>query len=741
MRNVAQDSKLKTSTTLKPFKYILSIFLAAAMSGCVYDDFADFDGEGEEPSSPTYKGKLYVDFNISTTDGKALVPATVSRATDPGDGFFEDGTDDFEQKLGTNGNFVLLFRPENDTFFAMTPLSLKNEEEDELEIEHSYTAILNPDDFGFEISEEELLRNMNGYYDENPGVVPRLLANCVILLNAMDCYSTFMGWAEKQDHKLKDVIDYIWTDKENPFRIGRDNVQGTGFFTMSNSVYMDREGKLQQAVPITVRSVYETANPASKAAAIAATVYVERMSAKVTLDVMDLDDEVSRGVTESDTEYVLDDDGFIYFTTKNNEVAYCLGFEKNNVSGEYEPVNVSRKWRVKFTGWNINGLQQQSYLFKKINTGGYGFFNGWNDPSNFRTYWCEDPDYDGGFYPWQFRAAVNISNDPYDSVEGKTVTNTLRNYSYEEIAANGFDGEARYFPEHTFNPETHKDAQYDDRANTTVGTHLIVTAELQTDLDTGGDYRSNDIYRDRNGVFYRDKRDCLWALLRAFNHELEAQTIMEFMWYDWSKRTAIDNSNKRFAFPHKSKYYLYIDDEPLTYEYVHDKSRLPDNVLESYFIPATVKDGDGKVMIWIPGINVRDVNGNYISVYDKIEVNTNFTTGQIEYHFGNAIDYSKGSNLENTIKSIFYEWTGAIDHFKDGKMYYYAPAMIKEKICGIVRNNWYKFRLNDLRRIGTSVDNPYDPIVPNKVYTRDQLNITVDLLEWHSEEVMWDIIN
>ena len=107
---------------------------------------------------------------------------------------------------------------------------------------------------------------------------------------------------------------------------------------------------------------------------------------------------------------------------------------------------------------------------------------------------------------------------------------------------------------------------------------------------------------------------------------------------------------------------------------------------------------------------------------------------------GNMVTYK---DYRNIVKSLLYEWLGALDHFSDGKMYYSAPVLHngagkseKERNkyvlgdYGVVRNNWYKFNLSTITGMGTSVDNPGDPIVPNRVDINDVINVKISILDW-----------
>ena len=98
---------------------------------------------------------------------------------------------------------------------------------------------------------------------------------------------------------------------------------------------------------------------------------------------------------------------------------------------------------------------------------------------------------------------------------------------------------------------------------------------------------------------------------------------------------------------------------------------------------------------------------------------------------------------DNDIKSLLYEWIGAVDHFSDGKMYYAVPIMhnaVKHKDdanqktlgdYGVVRNHFYTFELNNVNGIGIPVDDPDEPIVPDHSNINDVINMKIYMLPWH----------
>ncbi len=102
-------------------------------------------------------------------------------------------------------------------------------------------------------------------------------------------------------------------------------------------------------------------------------IYVERLAAKVTLNVDDLSN-----YDEKTGLYT------IYYTDYNG--------------GDPEET----EFYVKLEGWTLNGIAKESWMVKNIDsdwsfTGlSWGACNSWNDPTNFRSYWGMSPNYGEG---------------------------------------------------------------------------------------------------------------------------------------------------------------------------------------------------------------------------------------------------------------------------------------------------------------------------------------------------------
>lgn len=500
---------------------------------------------------------------------------------------------------------------------------------------------------------------------------------CMLVANGQKVYDRLDQLTGKAD----DVINQIW-EESDPKKIGFND---EGLFTMSSSVYSGTEYKGLVTIPTDI--IQYEGEPEDDTKVLH--VHVERMVAKASF-------KLQSGLSNT-------------FAKDNFKIDYC---ERFVADGEDMAPDVNKHaYRVVLTGWNMNAFEKGSYIFKNLPNGNY--FTGWDDAANFRSYWAIDPWYSRTSYAWQYRKAVDNSLKYYSGG-----TTPLRNYSFDELNDGTF-GKYVYFPENTYDANALGDL--DGRTNVIAGSHLIVCAELESDLD--GSFKKNDVYRDRKNIFYSSAKDCFWALIRDFDYAMKSQIQLRFQHYDWTSTSGSDGE-RLTALVTGGNYSLYHNGNKVTYDYIMS---LPENTI--LFIDATIKDGDGQVFPWLEGMTIRDESGNtpaiYTSYKDGVDSNGN--------PFDNRGNYLRTTDT-NDIKSLILEWAGAADHFKDGKMYYAAPLRLIDGVYGAVRNAWYRYTLEDVTGLGTSVDNPTEPIIPNETGTLGTLTMKVEILDWHELE-------
>lgn len=620
---------------------VLAALCLGGMASCVYDTYEDLQGH-KEALKP---GKYYValDFENVASNG--------SRAT------LVDGDEtENEHTIGADGNFILFF-DESQTLTEVVELRAVDNHANEDNIETRYIAII--------------------YVDADYEQPTYAMA----LLNA-ERYAAYLRNGELNGLTASEIMSQRWDDAEDPTRIGRDS---NGYFTMSNAVYKNADGKWIDLVELPEDAIQIVDEPVDEEKIVK--IRVERMVAKSSL--------------EFTGDKLIRDGDNIWYENEKDQMLF-KGFDTDGIHEYFSKVN----WRVKVTGWGLNALETSSYLFRKVNSNG-DYFDGWMDPANYRVYWSEDPHYTRyeATYPWQTLRAVNNKDVPYYLNH----PNVLLNFSYNQfVNAHNFDKNL-YVPENTYDfKDDYIANNLDDRTDYLAGTHLILTAELETDLGGGTDYKANTVFRDRTRILYENARDCFRALTTSFNYALASQENMKFTYYNWDDDSDDRRGKYYYASSHGSKFALYLNGSLL------NTTNPPQ--LASYYQPAYVQNGDGKILTYVPGLSIENTTtGEKIRVYDE-----------------NGVDVTATMDHNNIVKSLLLEWVGPVDHFVDGKMYYFAPLNITKGRAGTVRNGWYQFVLSGINTIGTSVSLPDNPIVPNKVYIDQQMiDIEVQILPWH----------
>lgn len=636
---------------------------------------------------------------------------------------YEENGTHAEHVIGTYGNRIIFFyKDKNDNtekLFGVYGLSALRKDDDDHKDNSEGSGYEGTEDF----HEAEYTRIV--YFYARNGVLP---SSCLVVLNASDEICDQLGEHPFGANK-ENILDEIWSRK-NPRNIGFSDETHT-YFTMTNSIYI-ANGAQQDVVGIDIdKHIHKTIPNALKNPI---TVHVERMVAKFSMEEEEHPDHIYKiKSTEEKPIRILLFNGY-----DDSEIAP----DDANDPGILLTEDIIEQCQVRVTGWGINALETQSNLFKNISGTSS---TQWND--NYRYHWSVDPHYDYDKdnqpwgYPWQYRSAVEKREINYYGEDDKV--NLLRNYSYSDFFdAYNFDKEI-YCPENTYDPQEYNDKEnkpstyLDERTSLLAGTHLIVCAQMETNTDGNG-FTAKDLYRDRIGVYYESVQTCLAELIRQFNRGLRSQSSKKYHYYNWDDNQTYDG--QVFTAKSNGDYQLYYNDAPLTYKTVMGWSED-----EIDLFKATVLNGDGKLLPWRKGakLAIKDKNQHNLEIYNsdydyleeekKDKENPNRTDKIEKERFATSDD----------VKSMLYEWIGAIDHFKDGKMYYAAsilhagaedPDEAKQTELGdygVVRNHWYKLKLKDINELGTPVDEPTEPIVPNKVKSNDQLNCKVILLPWH----------
>lgn len=541
---------------------------------------------------------------------------------------------------------------------------------------------------------------------------------CVLILNADPAVLEKMPITT-----LKDIMTL-----QDELAASETRTLGTydGYYTMSNTVYVnesDQDKVVKGPKEITVGDIFETWEDAKNSPI---TIHVERLVAKFELI---YDKELGK--------------------SENNIVAGTGKLTIRTADGQDAEES---NWGIRIKGWDVNGTETATYWVKNLNDGGNGTFAfapnatlttttfgkwkmpyfdgdnensatfGWNDPSRVRSYWAVDPHYNNAadVYPTQYRKADNDVNHEVvpgygDLSDSKSLNpaNVLRYISYNNVKPSG---NYRYAPENTFGEYTifgdklgeSENHQFQGDGYMRTGTHVLIAAELLMGEETNNEAIPSDKYC-YGGVYWTqsvaDGQD-------KDNNKIENGNLIKHM------------VEQLLGYYSRPVYYISGTDDttgrPIYKEFTEE-------IANEFFmlVPATVKGGDGSLMLAMQkyekdeetGDVLKDEDGNPKVVVTKlykatkaIEEGENITTDILE---------DASEDLQQAIYEI-----GIVKHFKNGQMYYAIPIQHMVKIdtdknqwsigsYGVVRNHWYKLNLKALKKPGTPVDDPDQPIIPN----------------------------
>lgn len=519
---------------------------------------------------------------------------------------------------------------------------------------------------------------------------------------------------------VKQVLDLTWTwASYAPTGRNKD-----GLFTMTNSSYLDDAGKPQTVAKLNLNNTYASITEYLKGGKQnSATIYLERMVAKFYAPVFN-------------TEIISEDNPHMFRPSDENAKLVIYRWE-----GEERKIT-ELDWRIHVLNWTINGLETMNYIFKKIPTNIDGTdlnyerisknWPKWNSPEEHRSYWSIDPHYDTreGFYPWQYRKAADredVISWMAATSKGEEYNPVLRYSALKDLGDHWND--YLYFCENTFNPEGDwyditKPTYLDDRASLLAGPHLLLTAEVYIEGQGDKDYRGiygkpAHLYSDRVSRYYLTEIDWFKSFVKEFTRSMSTQVSLSFPVYDWD-----DPDKKIVGVKYRAlvpgNCYVYYGNTKL------DSNAAVDAALggKSISFNGNVRQGDGRVIPWIEGLNIRDKDGKEL----VFELESGTPTVEI--------------SKEDLYRSLFYDWFGPVDHFNKGQMYY-AGSIRHQRVqegtqwhdyYGAVRNHAYKFTVAALNGLGSPVDDADQLIIPDKYAYNDQLGVYVELLPTHLKD-------
>lgn len=620
---------------------------------------------------------------------------------------------------------VAFFFDDNDVFYGMSALQGVSQDNN-----HPNEGLHDGDKYG---DTERYYTYITRWRNTNAKPTP---SKVVVVLNANpdDLNTLATKLKGNSDEDLNTVLNYKFDtyDDSGNYIYGIYNFSNEKYFTMSNSSYINGENNVENATDITAK-VFDTAE---KALQSPVTVYVERLLAKYQL-----------GFGANGYELIDGDSEFIFKPfadggatsvdnmAKINYVAEYLGEDENDpgqVKGgnidypRYEPM----KWQAYITNWGINGLEKEGRLIKDIETNRTdSYFDGWNNFGYHRSYWGESPLYSASGpkdFPTQYRNS-SYDADPSDKFFGSPKYNpeneTEQITALHYISFNDLKNRARYkyTAERTYNNQEEGNTAYGPyryASHYLIGAQLIIPG-VDEDLAT----KKNNQLTNVSDKWYA--YNYFWA--NETDYIRYAYRRMATQVTDGRPHTMdIEGIGQSVTVEGALDGYFYIRTYPNSGEKFE---KLLVKNAEQYFTTASAQNihGDGKrVLAPKKGLKL------YIRSLDKYnrDVYTELTAVQLT--------------------AMIYTFTDAARHYNKGAMYYAVPIQhmqgksngTKAEInkdatkpyafaqFGTVRNHWYRLTVNKIGSIGTPVDNPDQPIIPDP---EDEYHVALEIvvLPWH----------
>lgn len=509
----------------------------------------------------------------------------------------------------------------------------------------------------------------------------KIITNCLIILNGDPQKISKLPLTSGTS--LESFMESI----DNEESLGQYTYDNENYFTMSNSVYVSGDNKIECAVNVKDK-IYPTL---AEAEDNKVTVHVERLVAKFELDF--------KKNTISDN--IIIEGKKVTLRTK--------AAPENGQS--VDDIVKSVEWTANIIGWNVSNTETETFWFKNLeNTNTptdfktywlYGKWAkdtntedkqiGWNNSTLLRSYWAVDPHYDSAddFYPTQYR--YYDGGKTKKDKNGEETETILKYLTYNEIGTQKIG--YKYAPENTFAYSWfNDDEEYDETCGfdykgekyKLTDTYILIAAELKLGTENA---KTTYYY---NSFYWYDETELLKYML---------QQILED--YPLYTSQTIEENNKF---------------NPITAD------------VENYFKldKANIKGGDGRVVVLYKG----NENGKLYYV----------DNGQVKEFTAEEEGY-----LE------LMEEFGSAKCYKDGKMYYAIPIehlaakgstetphLYNVGAYGVVRNHWYQVTVNKITKPGTPVQDPDQPIVPNDDPDEEgYAAFEIVVIPWH--KVNWSV--
>ena len=423
-------------------------------------------------------------------------------------------------------------------------------------------------------------------------------------------------------------------------------------------------------------------------------VYVERLAVKVQVVI---DDNLGGDDDKED-----DINGETYY-----KLPLTVG---GNENGPVSDITAATEIWVKFIGWGLNSTAKQTYLAKQLpavtseTTTLWEPFKGWNDASNFRSYWGQGVAYD--------KDIEAVVNNPYiNFVSAPTLTGNV------VLASEITPANAAYCNEYTNTP----DKIFKEVKELVNGTMTPVNRVIPAKT-TSVALKAVAYEKDKNGKF------------TPLNLVMHNGILFKQPNYRAYLLNTIDQAKKL-------NFYTYVGTVEIPVEgYTPTTEDKFTQIDETYFVLASAGLGTGTVKV-VPNLPEGT------KLYEQKADGKFYPIANPATALQTVLD--EAQNVETWGKSIAYTdglmaYTIPVEHLNADKTNLgegetNPDDQKREGYYGVVRNHWYKVTVTKLTRIGRGIfvpgdgsqENPCEPIIPDEPDDPTYyLGAKVSILSW-----------
>lgn len=422
-----------------------------------------------------------------------------------------------------------------------------------------------------------------------------------------------------------------------------------------------------------------------------------------------------------------------------NKIKYVTGYTRSETIDKRRdvPVKETLKWKVNVIGWSINGRESSEYLFKNLSSSASDnlYYPGWQKNAYpYRTFWAEDLHYKDGFYPDQFTAVTNDTQDNNDNVKSYNSGMTLDYFNFSELSGKQV---RLYSTENTFNTSILGTSR-ENRDELRKGSHLIITGQLLI----GGESANNDDF-EISGVYNSQNFNSEGLVVNFQNGVRDKYYMNDIYWDEASYMNYVTEYLGYWLLTAENKA-IFGNNDGCFYVNTHGAK-----ANGTYFRPELVQMKGGDNIVWIrPAENVK------LYVFDPDWEEESQENQEEQQQQGTIPNFKKPSpyteiTFDQYKKLAFEHQNYFAQVFKDGKMYYTTGCPHNPNATlttgynvgdfGTVRNHWYYYIIKEITTPGIGVFNPSNKIIPNNVPENNGMGVSIRVLNWHKEFISTDV--